>query len=360
MFHPGRTGKAVWRCCAWHGTARYQQLSRTRNKNEIKTMPSNLFKRIKGPIGLIVSILVLVVIFSILNPRFGSLQNLQNVLYQASVPLIVVVGATLVIQMGSIDLSVEGAMGAAGMAWILLSPNTRLDSDIGAWAWVAAIGLGLAIGLMSGIVHAKLTVPSFVVTLGTWYVGLGIAILLYGNDMLPTLTSETLARWPSRMSLGLPNSFWLAAVVMMCGILTSNYTSFGRGVLAIGNNETIARASGMSVDRIKIAAFAVAGCLSGLAGILATMQLGSGSPDIGFGQLFTVIPAAVIAGTALGGGEGGVTRSVLGVFLLLILNNGLVLAGVDPDFQSGVFGTILIVAIVAVAWPERGRLKVAK
>ena len=116
----------------------------------------------------------------------------------------------------------------------------------------------------------------------------------------------------------------------------------------------------MSVDRIKIVAFALAGGLSGLAGILATMQLGSGSPDIGFGQLFTVIPAAVIAGTALGGGEGGVIRSVLGVFLLIILNNGLVLAGVDPNLQSGVFGTILIIAIVAVAWPERGRLKVAK
>jgi ribose transport system permease protein len=309
---------------------------------------------------LIVAALVLIVIFAVLNPRFGSIENLQNVLYQASVPLIVVVGATLVIQMGSIDLSVEGVMGAAGMAWILLSANTRQDTDIGAWAWVVAIGIGLGIGLLSGLVHARLKVPSFVVTLGTWYVGLGIAILLYGNDMLPTITNEALARWPSRISLGLPNSFWLAAAVILAGILISNYTAFGRGVLAIGNNETIARASGMFVDRTKVAAFALAGCLSGLAGILATMQLGSGSPDIGVGQLFTVIPAAVIAGTALGGGEGGVTRSVLGVFLLLILNNGLVLAGVDPDFQQGVFGTILIIAIVAVAWPERGRLKVAK
>ncbi|MBS0122826.1 ABC transporter permease [Thetidibacter halocola] len=323
-------------------------------------MQSILSRSIKGPIGLIVSILVLIVIFSILNPRFGSIENLQNVLYQASVPLIVVVGATLVIQMGSIDLSVEGVMGASGMAWILLSPNTRHALDLGPWAWVIAIGLGLGLGLLSGLVHAKLKVPSFVVTLGTWYVGLGIAILLYGNGMLPSLTSEALARWPSRLSLGLPNSFWLAAVVILGGILASNYTGFGRGVLAVGNNETIARGGGMAVDRIKIAAFTVAGCLSGLAGILATMQLGSGSPDIGFGQLFTVIPAAVIAGTALGGGEGGVLRSILGVFLLIILNNGLVLAGVDPDFQSGVFGAILIVAIVAVAWPTRGALKVAK
>ena len=328
--------------------------------SEIKIMQTLLSKSIKGPIGLIVLIVALIVIFSILNPRFGSIENLRNVLYQGSVPLIVVVGATLVIQMASIDLSVEGAMGAAGMAWILLSPNTRLGIDIGAWAWVVAIGIGLGLGLLSGIVHAKLKVPSFVVTLGTWYVGLGIAILLYGNDMLPTLTDETLARWPSRLSLGLPNSFWLAAAIILGGILLSNYTSFGRGVLAVGNNETIARASGLAVDRIKIVAFAIAGSLSALAGILATMQLGSGSPDIGLGQLFTVIPAAVIAGTALGGGEGGVTRSVLGVFLLIILNNGLVLAGVDPNLQSGVFGTILIIAIVAVAWPDRGRLKVAK
>ena len=323
-------------------------------------MQTVLSRSLKGPIGLIVAILVLILIFSILNPRFGSLQNLQNVLYQASVPLIVVVGATLIIQMGSIDLSVEGVMGASGMAWILLSPNTRLALDYGPWAWVIAIGLGVGLGLLAGLIHAKLQVPSFVVTLGTWYVGLGIAILLYGNDMLPSLTSETLARWPSRLSLGLPNAFWLAVVIILAGLLISNYTSFGRGVLAIGNNETIARSSGMSVDRIKIGAFTLAGALCGLAGILATMQLGSGSPDIGFSQLFTVIPAAVIAGTALSGGEGGVLRSVLGVFLLILLNNGLVLAGVDPDFQSGVFGAILIVAIVAVAWPQRGRLKVAK
>lgn len=130
-------------------------------------MQSVLSKSIKGPVGLILSILVIVLIFSVLNPRFGSIENLRNVLYQASVPLIVVVGATLVIQMGSIDLSVEGVMGAAGMTWILTSPNTRIALDLGAWAWVLAIGIGLAIGILSGVVHAKLKVPSFVVTLGT-------------------------------------------------------------------------------------------------------------------------------------------------------------------------------------------------
>ena len=314
----------------------------------------------KGPLGLIVAMAVLIVVFSVLNPRFGSLENLQNLLYQASVPLIIVVGTTLVIQMGSIDLSPEGVMGASGMTWILLSPNSRTALDYGAEAWVIALGLGLFLGLLTGVIYAKLKVPSFVVSLGTWYVGLGIAILLYGNGLLPSLTNEAVARWPSRLTLGLPNAFWLAALVLAAGVLISHYTRMGRGIMAIGNNETIARGSGMSVDRIKIAAFAIAGLLSGLAGILATMQLGSGSSDIGYGQLFIVIPAAVIAGTALGGGEGGVIHSALGVLLLILLNNGLVLAGVDPDYQSGVFGAILIAAIVAVAWPQRDRLKVAK
>ena len=314
----------------------------------------------KAPLSLILSMLVLFVIFAFLNPRFASVQNLQNVLFQISVPLIIVVGTTMVIQMGSIDLSVQGVMAASGMAWILLSPNTRLPTDIGIWAWPVALGVGLGIGILTGAMYAKLRVPSFVVSLGTWYVGLGIGIMLYGNDLLPTLTSDGLARWPTSRTLGLPHSFWLAAAIVLVGVLIANFTRLGRGLLAIGNNEHIARSSGIPVTRYKIMAFATAGLLSGLAGILATMQLGSGSPDIGYGQLFTVIPAAVIGGTALGGGEGGVMRSSLGVILLIVLNNGLVLAGVDPDYQQAVFGSILIITIVAVGFPQRDRLKVAK
>lgn len=314
----------------------------------------------KAPLSLILSMLVLFVIFAFLNPRFASVQNLQNVLFQISVPLIIVVGTTMVIQMGSIDLSVQGVMAASGMAWILLSPNTRLPTDIGIWAWPVALGVGLGIGILTGAMYAKLRVPSFVVSLGTWYVGLGIGIILYGNDLLPTLTSDGLARWPTSRTLGLPHSFWLAAAIVLVGVLIANFTRLGRGLLAIGNNEHIARSSGIPVTRYKIMAFATAGLLSGLAGILATMQLGSGSPDIGYGQLFTVIPAAVIGGTALGGGEGGVMRSSLGVILLIVLNNGLVLAGVDPDYQQAVFGSILIITIVAVGFPQRDRLKVAK
>lgn len=314
----------------------------------------------KGLISWLAMLAVVIVVFSLINPRFASVGNLRNVLVQASVPLIIVVGTSLVILIGSIDLSVEGVMGAAGMVWILLVPNARGGVDLGGWAWVIAIGVGLFAGLLNGVIFTRLKVPSFVVTLGTWNVGLGVGTILYGDSLLPSLTDDALAQWPTRLTLGLPNAFWLAAVVVACGAALTGFTRLGRGILAVGNNEPMATVNGLPVARIKIAAFTVAGLLSALAGILATVELGSGSPGVGAGQLFTVIPAAVIGGTALSGGEGGVLRSVLGVFLLVILNNGLVLAGVNPDYQSGVFGAILVIAIVAVAWPQRDRLLVAK
>ena len=314
----------------------------------------------KSLAGWLAMLAVAIIVFSLINPRFASLESLRNVLVQASVPLILVVGATLVILMGSIDLSVQGIMGAAGMAWILLSPNARGGVDLGAGAWAVALGIGLVLGILNGVIYTRFKVPSLVVTLGTWNIGLGLGTILYGDDLLPSLTSDALAQWPTRLTLGLPNSFWLSGAVVLCGALLTAYTKLGRGILAIGNNEPIAVVSGIPVARVKIVGFAIAGLLSGLGGILGTMELGSGSPGVGQGQLFTVIPAAVIGGTALSGGEGGVLRSALGVLLLIILNNGLVLAGVNPDYQSGVFGAILVIAIAAVAWPQRDRLRVAK
>ncbi len=131
-------------------------------------------KEWKGLAALLAAILVLSVVFAALNPRFASVENLRNVLFQMAVPLIIIVGTTFVIQLGSIDLSVQGIMGGAGMAWILMSANTRLETDYGLLAWVVAIGIGVVLGMLAGALHSLIKVPSFVVTLGTWYIGLGI------------------------------------------------------------------------------------------------------------------------------------------------------------------------------------------
>lgn len=305
---------------------------------------------------------VLVVVFTVLNPgTFLTAKNVQTILNQSALPLIIAVGATLVILMGSIDLSVEGVMGAAGMTFVLMTANSRDSHDYGvATALVVALVVGIGLGLLSGLIHTRLKVPSFIVTLGVGYVGLGIATLLFGTEAIPFLADEALKLWPSRLTLGLPHSFWLAIALVALGAAVARYTRVGRFAYAIGNNEQIALGNGVPVARNKVVIFAVAGACSALAGVLASMQLGAGSATVGIGNLFLTIAAVVIGGTSLGGGKGGILRSALGVLLLTTLNNGLILSGVSPNYLSGVSGAILVAAIVAAAWPYRGRLRVSK
>jgi ribose transport system permease protein len=312
-----------------------------------------------GEVGAFV---VLVVVFTVLNPAtFLTANNVQTILNQAAIPLIIAVGATLVILMGSIDLSVEGVMGAAGMTFVLMTANSRGSDDYGVpTALIVALVVGVALGLLSGMIHTRLKVPSFIVTLGVWYVGLGIATLLFGTESIPFLANDALKLWPSTTTAGLPNSFWVAVLIVALGAAMARYTAVGRFAYAIGNNEQIAQANGVPVARNKVVVFVIAGACSALAGVFASIQLGAGSATVGIGSLFLTIAAVVIGGTSLGGGKGGVLRSALGVLLLTTLNNGLILSGVSPNYLSGVSGAILVAAIVAAAWPHRGRLRVSK
>lgn len=308
-----------------------------------------------------IALVALIVMFSVLNPEsFVSVVNLQTILDQASVPLILGVGATLVILLGCIDLSVEGLMSACGVAFVLLSANSRTDADLGLWAVGVGLALGALLGLANGLAHTLLKVPSFIVTLGMGFVGFGIATLLFGSDQLPFLADGGIKTWPTDKFLGLTHSFWLAAVVVALGIVVSKYTRLGRYTYAIGNNEQIARDNGVPVGRYKVAVFTVAGACSGLAGVLTTMQLGSAPARIGIGMLFLTIAAVVIGGTSLGGGKGGVLRTAVGVLMLTVINNGLIHSGVSPNVQSAVSGGVLVVAIIMAAWPHRSRLRIAK
>ena len=313
-------------------------------------------------VGELGAFVVIVLVFWVLNPdTFLTAKNVQIILNQAALPLIIAVGATLVILMGSIDLSVEGVMGAAGMTFVLMTANSRDSHDYGVpVALLVALLVGAVLGLLSGLIHTRLKVPTFIVTLGVWYVGLGIATLLFGTEAIPFITNDALKLWPGGIVLGLPRSFWLALVLVLLGAALARYTRLGRSAYAIGNNEQIALSNGVAVARNKVIIFVIAGACSALAGVFASIQLGAGSATVGIGSLFLTIAAVVIGGTALSGGKGGILRSALGVLLLTTLNNGLILSGVSPNIQSGVSGVVLIAAIIAAAWPYRGRLRVSK
>ncbi len=315
----------------------------------------------RGGLAELAILLALIVIFSFLNPAsFPTLTNLHTILNNAAIPIVVGVGASAVVLTGRIDLSVEGVMGAAGMTFVLLSANSRETADIGWLAWPAALALGAGLGALTGAIHALAKVPSFIVSLGMWYVGLGIAALLFGYEMIPFLSSEAIVAWPTQSPLGLPNSFLLALVVVALGWFLEANTRLGRSAYAIGNNETVARMTGIPVTRFVIILFAFAGACSALAGIMGSLALGAGAANVGVGMLFLTLAAIVIGGTPLGGGRGGALRTVMGVLILSTLYNGLILAGVDPQVQSGVSGVVLVVAVIAAGWSQRAKLRVAK
>ena len=315
----------------------------------------------RGGLAELAILLALIVIFSILNPAsFPTLTNLDTILNNAAIPIVVGVGASAVVLTGRIDLSVEGVMGAAGMTFVLLSANSRETADIGWLAWPAALALGAGLGALTGAIHALAKVPSFIVSLGMWYVGLGIAAMLFGYEMIPFLSSEAMVAWPTQSPLGLPNSFLLALVVVALGWFLESNTRLGRSAYAIGNNETVARMTGIPVTRYVIILFAFAGACSALAGIMGSLSLGAGAANLGVGMLFLTLAAIVIGGTPLGGGRGGALRTVMGVLILSTLYNGLILAGVDPQVQSGVSGIVLVVAVIAAGWSQRAKLRVSK
>lgn len=309
--------------------------------------------------GPALALLAVTVIFAAINPSFLTPGNVVTILDQAAIPMVLAMGMTFVIIMGCIDLSVEGVMATSGLTYVLLSLNTTNSNDLGAAAMLIALVLGACFGVVAGMIHTRLRVPTFIVTLGLWYVGLGIATLEYG-DAVTQLRDPALVGWISATSLGITNSSLIALAFVVLGVVLSKWTRFGRYAYAIGDNEEIAGQSGVPVNRYKIYIFAFAGVCAAAAGIIGSLRLGAGVVEVGSGQVFFTVAAVVVGGTLLSGGRGGVLRSFVGVLLLTVINNGLVLSGVNPNIQQALFGIIIIAAVVITSYRSRSRLRVVK
>lgn len=309
-----------------------------------------------GPLG---ALLLLCVTFSVLSPQFATWGNFRNVLDSAAVLAVITVGLTFVLLLGAIDLSIEGVMATAALSVALLVANTRNDIDLGFIAIIAAVALGACFGLATGLLSTGLKIPSFMTTLGMSAIGIGIATVLFAG-IQPTITSPVMKGWASGQWLGLTRLTFVAIAVVLVGLMVQKYTRLGRYARAIGGAEELALLSGIRVRRYKTIAFTFAGAVYGLAGVMITVQLGSGIVQAGVGQNFAAITAAVVGGTLLSGGRGGVLHSIVGVLIVTVLANGLVLIGVSPYVQGAVQGVIVVTAVTITAWPLRQRLRVVK
>ena len=260
------------------------------------------------------------------------------------IPLVLGLGATFIILMGSIDLSVEGVLTLGAVILSMLVLNGANGNDYGILAVLAVLLVGACVGFLNGVIHVKLTVPSFMTTLGTWFIGVGVANALLGGMAIrinePWIRGLAIERF-----LGFPWGVWLALCCLGVALVIQNYTRLGRYIYALGGGEELAALSGISVARVRIATFTLAGVFYAIGGILAAAQLGLGNAQIGNGRLFTTVTAVVVGGTALSGGQGGVLQTLVGVLIVVVLSNGMVLMGVPPSVQIGVQGLMIIAAV---------------
>lgn len=212
-------------------------------------------------------------------------------------------------------------------------------------------------GLINGLVHVKLRIPSFMATLGTGFAGSGIATLILSGERV-RITNATFRELALGRVAGVPIGVWISLLALGLAWLIQQYTRLGRWTSAIGGGEDLAKISGVPVDRVRVLIFTRAGLFYALGGILSAAQLGRGHALMGQGRLFTAITAVVVGGTALWGGIGGVLQSFVGVLIVVTLANGTVLMGIPPYVQQGGRG-LLIIAAVALSM-DRVRSRIGK
>ena len=320
----------------------------------VKTIPLQSRWRDLAPVAVLVALCILITAFS---PNFLSISNFIGLLNSSAIPMVLCMGATFIILMGSIDLSVEGIVAVSAVLVSLLVENDTTSYSIGLLAVPVAILVGGAMGFLNGFLHVKLKTPSFMTTLGVGFAGIGIATTVLGG-FTARISDQSVRFLSLGRVLGLPVAAWIACGAVLLSLLVQERTRLGRWLYAIGADEITAGYAGIPIEKTRILIFTVAGLFYGLAGVMSVAQFGQGHALIAQGRLFTTVTAIVVGGTALSGGVGSVLNSVIGVFIVTILANGMILMGVPPYVQQGVQGLLIIVAVTLAL--DRTRLDVVK
>ena len=300
--------------------------------------------------GALFGLVLLLLFFSALSPAFRTVDNMLLIATLASTIGVVAVGQTYVLLTGGIDLSVgsvvalTGLVAAAAMKYGL-GPIPPLTGPLS----YLALGLGLLVGLVIGAAQGWLItyrrMPPFIVTLGTM-VGLRGLTLAYYYAM-PTHSLPNDFKWISDGHLWIipaPALIMLALYIVTWYILRN--TKFGRYCYAIGGNETAARLAGVSVDRYKVAVYAVSGLLAGVTGMILIAYIDGGASTNGTSYELYSIAAAIIGGVSLGGGVGGIWGTLIGVLIITVIPNGMIMLNALPWWKDVATGAIILLAVL--------------
>ncbi|MGO5022938.1 ABC transporter permease [Lawsonibacter sp. LCP25S3_G6] len=288
-------------------------------------------------------ILLVVAIAVVVNPKFMQLSNIKSIAISVAADGLLSIGLTLALILGGIELSVGGV---AAMTCVIAGDLALKGVNI--WlACLAAIVAGGLCGLFNGVMVSKVGLPPFIVTLSMMNLSRGVAfIITTGSPLSVSGTLPDSFRFLATGSvLGIPMLFFIFFVVTVIFYILMKKSNACRNIYYVGSNENAAKLSGINVDKVKIWVYVVIALLSSLVGILSLARFNVATPELSRGAETTAISAAVIGGTSMTGGVGGIIGTFLGIFLLKIVDSALVMMDISVYWQDFVQGAILVIAV---------------
>jgi ribose transport system permease protein len=302
--------------------------------------------------------------FAAASPSFATLDNVGNILTQVSVTGIIAVGLTFVILCAEIDLSIASVANVTGIAvaYFTLQDSYVNIANIAMPGWAAillALGLCALLGLVNALGLTVIGIPSFIMTLAMMQIAAGVSALLVRGqiaykipDIIATLGSSSIG--------GIPWIVIVAAAMLLAGHVVLTYTRFGRYVYMVGGNREAAEYSGLNVKLILGSVMVISAVCSGIGGMLGVAHFGSAQQNEFDTYLLDSIAAVVVGGTSLFGGRGGIGNTIVGLFVLGVLNNGLDHVNIDSFLKILIRGLILLAALVINVYAQKLRATAAK
>ncbi|UIN22432.1 ABC transporter permease [Herbaspirillum frisingense] len=292
--------------------------------------------------GVLAALIVLCIALSLATPYFMTLENWTDILRQTSINGILAIGMTYVVLTGGIDLSVGALLAFSGMVAGWLATGGGYSPTL---AMLAGLGSGAVLGAVSGLLVARLAVPSFVATLGMLSAARG-ATYIYNDGMPVSDLPAGLLAIGSAQILHVPVPIVIFGVVIALSWFVLRFTVYGRYIYAVGGNARSAKTSGINTRKVFFVVYVVSGLLAGLAGVLLTARTTAALPQAGVSYELDAIAAVVIGGTSLSGGTGTLGGTVVGALLIGVINNGLNLLGVSSYYQQVIKGAIIVGAVL--------------
>lgn len=302
---------------------------------------SGVLQRIKTIPPVVYMLVVLIVVFSIMEPNYLSFSNFRNVLIQATPLMIVAFAQTCIILTQGTDLSLGAQVSFVTVFTVYLAQRGIILEV----AMLISVICTLLIGAVNGVIVAKGNLPPFIATYGMQNIVNSISLLLAMGSSI-SFPSFTYRLVTETTILMIPLMVWVAVIVFIIVWIILKKTKFGTNIHGLGGNKEALSLAGINPDRYLIQTYAFAGLIAGIAGIITLCRIESGQTTVANGWEFQAVAAALLGGTSLREGKGGVTGTIFGVLLIQIIKNGLNVVGVTSIYQNAIIGSIVLAAII--------------